>query len=138
MEVKDERKQAAAKSGGKSIFQKLKEIKNVRIIAAVFIIAVALLIYSTVTTAKQKKADVTSSAGVVMTSDEQRLSAILSNVAGAGKVEAMITSVDGKISGVIVVADGADSITVRLKLLDATATALGVDKRIINVYGRDK
>jgi hypothetical protein len=35
-----------------------------------------------------------------------------------------------------VIADGASDITVRLRLLDATATALGVSKSIVNVFSR--
>ncbi|MDE7372620.1 MAG: hypothetical protein K2N18_01000, partial [Clostridia bacterium] len=71
-----------------------------------------------------------------MTADEQRLSAMLSNIVGAGRVDAMITTDSGKITGVLIVADGADNITVRLRLIDATATALGVSKNIVNVFCR--
>jgi len=134
MEVRDERKESV-KSESKGFIKKLKGIKNLQIIVVIFIIAVALIIYSTVMTAENKKtADTTVSS--VMTSDEQRLSSILSNIVGAGKVEAMITSDDGKITGVLVIAEGADDITVRLRLLEATATALGVDKSVVNVFSR--
>ena len=53
MEVLDERKEGAlekVKSSG--FFKKLKGIKNIQLIVAIFIIAVALLIYSTVATGK--------------------------------------------------------------------------------------
>lgn len=134
MEVNDERKNSL-KSGGSSLIKKLKGIKNLQIIVVIFIIAIALIIYSTVMTTKNvQSAD--SSVSTVMTSDEQRLSAILSNIVGAGKVDAMITASDGKITGVLVIADGAKDITVRLRLLDATATALGVSKDIVNVFSR--
>lgn len=134
MEVADERKTASKQEGG-GLLKKLKGIKNLQIIAVVFIIAVALIIYSTVMTAKNKS-DVKTSANAVMTSEEQRLSSILSNIDGAGRVETMITQQDGKIVGVLVIAEGADSITVRLRLMDATVTALGVDKSLVNVYSR--
>ena len=135
MEVHDERKQNSSSSAG-GIFKKLKGIKNLQIIVVIFIIAVALIIYSTVMTSKDAKVNGDTSAGSVMTSDEQRLSAILSNIVGAGKVDAMITTDDGRITGVLVIADGASDITVRLRLLDATATALGVSKSIVNVFSR--
>ncbi len=134
MEVTDERKTASKQEGG-GLLKKLKGIKNLQIISVVFIIAVALIIYSTVMTAKNKN-DVKTSANAVMTSEEQRLSSILSNIDGAGRVETMITQQDGKIVGVLVIAEGADSITVRLRLMDATVTALGVDKSLVNVYSR--
>lgn len=133
MEVSDERKDSV-KAETKGFIKKFKGIKNLQIIVVIFIIAVALIIYSTVTAAKS--ADSTQTVGSVMTSDEQRLSAILSNIDGAGKVEAMITSADGTITGVLVIADGADDITVRLRLLEATATALGVSRNVVNVYSR--
>ena len=131
MEVMDERKETV-KSEAKGFIKKLKGIKNLQIIVVIFIIAVALIIYSTVTTAKQT--DTTTSVSSVMTSDEQRLSAILSNIVGAGKVETMITSTDGKVTGVLVIAEGADDITVRLRLMEAAATALGVSKSIVSVF----
>ena len=117
MEVEDIRKQGFFdRLKNNSVFKKLKSIKNIQIIVAIFIIAVALIIYSS-----------------VMTSDEQRLSAILSRIEGAGEVEAMITVSDKKIVGVLIIAEGADSITVRVRLMEAAATALGVDKNIVSV-----
>ena len=134
MDVYDERSKSV-KSSANGLIKKLKGIKNLQIIVVIFIIAVALIIYSTVMTSKDKN-DVKTSASAVMTSEEQRLSSILGNIDGAGKVETMITSQNGEIVGVLVIADGADSITVRLRLMDATATALGVSKQIINVFSR--
>ncbi len=116
-----------------SVLKKLRGVKNIQIIALIFIIAVGLVIYSSVATAKSSDRDDTVS---VMTEEEQRLSAVLSSIEGAGRVESMITSRDGNIVGVIVIAEGAESITVRLKLLDAAACALGVSKQIVNVYSR--
>ena len=116
-----------------SVIKKLRGIKNIQIIALIFIIAVGLIIYSSVTTANRDATDGTKS---VMTEEEQRLSAVLSSIEGAGAVETMITSRDGNIVGVIVIAEGAESISVRLKLLDAAACALGVSKQIVNVYSR--
>lgn len=134
MEVSDERKESV-KSTASGLMKKLKGIKNLQIIAVIFIIAVALIIYSTVMTTKEKN-DVKTISSAVMTSEEQRLSSILGNIDGAGKVETMITSQNGEIVGVLVIADGADSIMVRLRLMDATATALGVSKDKINVFSR--
>ena len=134
MDIQDERTQNTpiTKSG---FFKKLKGIKNLQIIVVIFIIAVALIIYSTVMT-RQNADNTETTSSSVMTADEQRLSTILSNIVGAGKVDAMITTDDGKITGVLIIADGADDITVRLRLIDAAATALGVSKNIVNVFCR--
>lgn len=136
MQVEDNRKKGILdRVKQNATFKKLRGSKNIQIIVAIFIIAIGLIIYSSVMTARRDGADVSAS---VMTSEEQRLSNILSSIDGAGKVETMITSQDGEIVGVIVIAEGANSITVRLKLLDAAATALGVSKQIVNVYSHKK
>lgn len=134
MEVDDERK-SSSKLTDRGIFKKLKGVKNLQIIAVIFIIAVALIIYSTVMTSKANESS-QSVAGTVMTSDEQRLSAILSSIDGAGKVETMITVQDDTVVGVLIIADGADNVLVRIRLVDAAATALGVSKSVVNVYSR--
>ncbi len=135
MEVSDERQNDSEKKGGVgNFFKKIKQIKNFRIIAVIFIIAIALIIYSTVITNKPDKAQ--TAVSTVMTQDEQRLSSILAGIEGAGSVESMITERDGEIVGVLVIAEGADDITVRIRLVSAAATALGVDKSVVNVYSK--
>lgn len=136
MEVSDERRQSVgARITGATWFRRLKSIKNIRVIAVIFIIAVALLIYSTVATgaletASRDEMDVSS-----MDDEEARLAAVLGGIEGAGKVQTMISR-DGEdnIVGVLVIAEGADDITVLLKLISATSTALGVDRQIVDVY----
>ena len=71
-----------------------------------------------------------------MTDEELRLSNVLSSIDGAGDVSVMISKVGDSIVGVIVIAEGAKEISVRLRLLDATSTALGVDKSVVNVYSK--
>ena len=132
MEVVDERNRGIGEKL-KAAVMRAKGIKNFKIIAVLFIIAVALLIYSTVANTSRSS---DSTVATQMNSDELRLSAILSGIEGAGDVEAMITQKSGEILGVLVIADGADSITVRLRLIEATAKALGVSKSIVSVYCR--
>ena len=69
-----------------------------------------------------------------MDDEERRLAAILGGIEGAGRVETMITRRDDEVVGVLVIAEGADDIKVMLKLLEATTTAMGVDKSIVDVY----
>lgn len=117
---------------------KLKKIKNIEFILCLFIIAIALLLYSGLT--KQSKTDtpVSSVTSVSQSSDEARLSEILSAIDGAGEVNVMITQMDGKISGVLVVASGAKDLSIRLKLLEATKVALNVNADIVSVYASNK
>lgn len=117
---------------------KLKKIKNIEFILCLFIIAIALLLYSGLT--KQSKIDtpVSSVTSASQSSDEARLSEILSAIDGAGEVNVMITQMDGKISGVLVVASGAKDLSIRLKLLEATKVALNVNADIVSVYASNK
>lgn len=134
MDVVDNRREGFAdKIKANPTVKKLKKIKNLQLIAAVFIIAVALLIYSGVAS-KSKSTDVEQVSQSVMDEEEQRLSKILGGIEGAGTVETMITRKDGEIVGILVIAEGAEDISVMLKLLSATTTVMGVDKSIVDVY----
>lgn len=135
MEVEDRRDEGILHRIKQSaVVQKLKGVKNIRIIAVVFIIAIALIIYSTVATSTKKKAETQTSVSQSLENDEEaRLSAILSNLEGAGDVQTMITKSDGEITGVLVIADGAKNPMIRLRLMQACASALGISEDIICV-----
>lgn len=120
------------KADAKSVFEKIKGIKNIKIIVLIFIIAIALIIYSNVATTKQ------SATQTFQNDEETRLSSILSSVEGAGEVETMITKSSGQVVGVLVIADGANNPLVRLRLLQAASSALGVDSEIVSVMSRTK
>lgn len=135
MEVEDRRDEGILHRIKQSaVVQKLKGVKNIRIIAVVFIIAIALIIYSTVATSTKKKAETQRSVSQSLENDEEaRLSAILSNLEGAGDVQTMITKSDGEITGVLVIADGAKNPMIRLRLMQACASALGINEDVICV-----
>lgn len=136
MEVKDERRSDLFdKVRNSSVLKKIRGIKNIRLIAAIFIIAVALIIYSNVA-ADRAAADRTAGAPETsMDSDESRLAGILEGLEGVGRVETMITrGEDDEVVGIIVIAEGAEDIATRFRLLSAVTTAMGVDKQIVNVY----
>lgn len=135
MEISDERKRSLVPRVADSPFiKKLRGVKNIKLIAAAFILAAALLIYSTVAGAvSERRGDAETSA--VMNDEEQRLAAVLSGIDGAGSVETMISrGTEGEITGVLVIAEGAEDITVMLRLMSAAATALGVDRKLVDVY----
>ena len=135
MEVSDERGAGVvSKIANSSVVKKIKGIKNIRLIAAIFIIAVALLIYSTVAAADSVGTASQTEQSVSMDDEESRLAAILGGLDGVGEVEVMMTRRDDEIVGVLVLAEGAEDIAVMLRILSATTTAMGVDKGIVDVY----
>ena len=135
MEVHDERKpDVFEKIKGSALLKKIKGIKNIRLIAAIFIIAVALLIYSSVATNNAVRDASGTESAYGMDQEESRLASVLEGLEGVGRVQTMITRGENdEIVGVIVIAEGAEDIGVRLRLLSAVTTAMGVDKRIVNV-----
>lgn len=136
MEVKDERRSDLFdKVRNSSVLKKIRGIKNIRLIAAIFIIAVALIIYSNVAADRAAADRTAGSPETSMDSDESRLAGILEGLEGVGRVETMITrGEDDEVVGIIVIAEGAEDIATRLRLLSAVTTAMGVDKQIVNVY----
>lgn len=136
MEIRDERKSDVIdKVKNSGIVKKLKSIKNIRLIAAIFIIAIALLIYSTVAMEKATRSASTDVAASEMDAEESRLASILEGLEGVGRAQTMITRGENdEIVGILVIAEGAEDITVRLRLLGAVTTAMGVDADIVNVY----
>lgn len=136
MEVKDERRSDLFdKVRNSSVLKKIRGIKNIRFIAAIFIIAVALIIYSNVAADRAASDRTAGAPETSMDSDESRLAGILEGLEGVGRVETMITrGEDDEVVGIIVIAEGAEDIATRLRLLSAVTTAMGVDKQIVNVY----
>lgn len=68
------------------------------------------------------------------TEREARLCRLLEGVEGIGNVTAMITEENGVPVCAIVVFDGAESILTRMRVLDITAAALGIEKKNIQIY----
>lgn len=136
MEVKDERRSDLFdKVKNSSVLKKIRGIKNIRLIAAIFIIAVVLIIYSNVAADRAASDRTAGAPETSMDSDESRLAGILEGLEGVGRVETMITrGEDDEVVGIIVIAEGAEDIATRLRLLSAVTTAMGVDKQIVNVY----
>ena len=74
-----------------------------------------------------------SDAGAQPTELEARLERVLSAVEGAGEVRAMVAEEDGAVTGVVIVATGAEDVGVRLSLMQAARALLGVDMERIEV-----
>lgn len=74
-------------------------------------------------------------AGSVGETQEARISRVLSSMEGAGDTEvAVYYDTEALPCGALVIAEGADSITVRLRLTDAVSTLLGLDPSAVAVY----
>lgn len=68
---------------------------------------------------------------------ESRISQVLSAIEGAGKVDVAVYYEESLPCGAVVVADGADSVAVQLRLISAVTTLLGIDQGRVAVYERE-
>ena len=76
------------------------------------------------------------------TAQERRIGEVLGRIAGAGRVEVMIyeQNADGLLGGTsgtvgaVVVAEGADDLAVRLQLIRAVRTLLGLPETAVEVF----
>lgn len=131
--------------------KKLLKNRNNRLMLVILIIGIVIIMFSTLF---ENKNDITSQSAENYMGEEDRLSAILSEIDGAGRVSVMISyeSTDTRQSGigrsisateslskprgVIVVADGASTPTVRNSLKEAAVAITGVGANRVCVYGR--
>ncbi len=105
----------------------LRGARKVEYLALILLIALAILFW---TQNQGKNAE----NGAVSTALERRMESTLSQVAGAGDVRVMIAQTEaGNVTGVLIVAEGADDMRVYLALADAAKTLLGVDAKDIEI-----
>lgn len=121
------------------LWSKLKKIKNIEFVLCVFILAIVLLVYAGVSSAATKKTSepaVTESVSTSqMTDNEKRVAALLSNIGGVGEVTVLMSlDAEGVCQSVVVVAEGAEDVATRLKILEAVETALQVPASAIEIY----
>lgn len=69
--------------------------------------------------------------------EESRISRVLSTISGAGKVEVAVYYEDSIPCGAVIVADGADDVAIRLQLISAVTTLLGIGQNRVAVYERE-
>ncbi|MBQ7138764.1 MAG: hypothetical protein IJO39_07210 [Clostridia bacterium] len=70
-------------------------------------------------------------------SEESRISRVLSAIEGAGTVEVAVYYEDAVPCGAVVVADGAGDVAVHLRLLSAVTTLLGINQNRVSIYERE-
>lgn len=118
----------------------LKALKDKRFRRTALICVIALLMLATcyfVSVNKTEKSSISvdTSKSVVASEKEKKLCAILSEIEGVGAINAYITE-DGAGNAIsaILVLEGADSISVRMDVLNITAQALGVNPKKVSIY----
>ena len=76
------------------------------------------------------------SAPAGQTDEEARLARVLSAMEGAGQVEVAVVygAEDAAPCGAVVVAEGADSVAVRLQLTRAVCTLLGLEAEQVDIF----
>ena len=132
------------------LFKKLKSIKHIEVILAVLFALIILLVYfSSISGLSNDTQDTTSTNTAVSAYTiemEQKLSNILSKIDGVGDVDVMLmienstnfnTEVLPNIISVIVVADGAENVWVKLDIIKAVETLLKINSANIEVLAGD-
>ena len=109
----------------KKFLEELKGARNIEWCLAVLAIAILILTQWN-----------GSPSAIVQTQQEQRLSAILNRIEGAGRVEVMIS--ESAQEGVLIVAEGADDLGVCLHLQYAVQTLLGTEASRIEIVPHQK
>ncbi len=69
--------------------------------------------------------------------EENRISRVLSAIDGAGTVDVAVYYEESVPCGAVVVADGAGDVAVRLRLVSAVTTLLGIGQSRVAVYERE-
>ena len=69
--------------------------------------------------------------------EESRLSRVLSAIDGAGTVEVAVYYEDSLPCGAVIVAEGASDVAVQLRLVSAVTTLLGVEQGRVAVYQKE-
>lgn len=100
----------------------LKGARKLEIFIGIAIVAAALLAFSGASGSRQT------------TSIESRMERVLSAIDGAGRVSVLINDdSDGEVKGVLVVAEGAGDLVVRMRLMSAVKATLGTEASRIEI-----
>ncbi len=75
--------------------------------------------------------------GSSTSSEESRISRVLSAIEGAGNVEVAVYYEDSLPCGAVVVAEGAGDVAVQLRLVSAVTTLLGIGQDRVAIYERE-
>ena len=123
----------------KEFLTKIKDVKNIKIIIGVMVVALLLLGYYAMNSNNNdiSVSDLnTNDVGTVEYDvEEQKLANVLSQIEGVGNTKVMINrGKDEEVIGVIVIAEGAKSKTVCLRINQAVRTALSLTPEKVKIY----
>ena len=76
--------------------------------------------------------------GEAASTEEGRISRVLSAIEGAGTVEVAVHYEDSLPCSAVVVAQGAGDVAVQLRLASAVTTLLGIDQSRVAIYEREE
>lgn len=108
-------------------YAKIRDIVLLSVLAILLIFAVYKIFYNDTT---YKISETVS----LSNNNELSLKKLLSEIDGVGDVDVMILEEENDVKSVIIVCDGANNIRVNLIVLEATSTALNVDRNNIKIY----
>ncbi len=114
----------------RKVLDYVKENKKIIIV----VLLIAILIGAVYFINKSTKSSEVSNINTKKSETEVKLIGILSSIEGVGATDVMVSENDGKIVGVVIVCDGANSIMTRSNILNAVSTALNIQKNIIAIY----
>ena len=118
-------------------FVKLKSVKNLEIVLAVALAAVAVIAYVAISLGGGVKK--TQGGEIKMTEAEARVAEVISEISGVGKARVLITSGSDKlVVGVVVVAEGANDMENRVKMIRCIAKATGATVDQIEIFEMEK
>ena len=123
----------------KEFLTKIKDVKNIKIIIGVMVVALLLLGYYTMNSNNNdisvSDLDTNDVGTVEYDVEEQKLANVLSQIEGVGNTKVMINrGKDEEVIGVIVIAEGAKSKTVCLRINQAVRTALSLTPEKVKIY----
>lgn len=121
------------------VIAKLKSIKNVEIVIAVILALIAAVAYFAVTARTAKDDTAATVSSIPMTEQEARLAEMISEISGVGRSRVLITTnADSDIVGVVVVAEGAETVSNRVKMIRCVARATGATVDEIEIFEMQK
>ena len=121
----------------KSIAEKLKTVRHIELILLAAAICIAILVYLGVSNKDGTEIPVYTPQSQSQ-SEEARLEDLLESITGVGDCTVMVTyGEDGGVEGVVVSAEGAGDMNVKLKIIDVICTLMNVDGGKIKVYKKN-
>ena len=123
------------KLANSNLIMKLKKIKNLELVIAAILAIIAITTYVVITVKGKNKAETTTTATVEMNQQEARIAEMISEIEGVGKARVLITTgEDNGVVGVVVVAEGADQMGNRIKMIRLVEKATGATVDRIEIF----